>query len=226
MLSLKKLNLLFLENNREFAENMIETLNLYFDTIYHSLTIKNAIEYFHDQRVDVIISDIKVDDGNGLEFIRKVRVEDKHIPIIILSAYKDEAFLFDAIEFQILSYELKPLSYSGLLKVLDKLDKVFNSNKVFQIEEEIFYDFLTQEIELKNKKVVLTKKEILFINLLFKYPHKVLSYELIQKDVWEDTPMSISALKNFILRFRKKTGITKLVSLPNRGYKLNSNEKV
>jgi len=221
MVRLKKSNLLFLENNSEFATNMIEILNLYFNTIYHSTTIKNALEHFDDYRIDAIISDIKVDDGNGLKFIKKVRQENKNIPIIILSAYKDEAFLFDAIRLQILSYELKPLSYSQLLKVLKKFDNEINNNEIFQIEEEIIYNFLIQELLVDNKKVILTKKEILFIDLLFKYPNKVLTYALIQKDVWQDKPMSTSALKNFILRLRKKTGITKLISLPNRGYKLN-----
>ncbi len=224
MVRLKKFNLLLLENNSEFATNMIETLNLYFNTIYHSATIKNALEYFDDYRIDAIISDIKVDDGNGLEFIKKVRQGNKNIPIIILSAYKDEAFLFDAIKLQILSYELKPLSYSELLKLLEKLDKEINQNEIFHIEEAIVYDFLMQELLVKNKKILLTRKEILFLDLLFKYPNKVLTFTLIQQNVWEDKPMSTSALKNFILRLRKKTGITKLVSLPNRGYKLNSFE--
>jgi len=220
MVRLKTFNLLFLENNREFAQNTIETLEFFFNTIYHTPTIKEALEIFSDYRVDVIISDIKVDDGNGLEFIKKIRAKDKEVPIVILSAHKDEEFLFKAITLNLLSYELKPLNYDNFLKVLNKIDKYLNVNDTFLIQKGISYNFFTKEITASHKNIYLTKKEILFLELLAKNSKKILTYELIQKSVWEETPMTISALKNFILRLRKKTKITKLLSLANIGYKL------
>jgi len=222
MVRLKTFNLLFLENNKEFALNTIQTLEFFFNTIYHTSTIKKALEIYSDYRVDVIISDVKVNDGNGLEFIKKVRAEDKDIPIVILSAHKDEEFLFQAITLNLLSYELKPLSYNDFLQVLDKIDKQLNINETFLLEQDISYNFITKELTVFNENIRLTKKEILFLELLAKNSTKVLTYELIQKNVWEENTMTISALKNFILRLRKKAKITQLLSLANIGYKLTT----
>jgi len=222
MARLKNTNLLFLENNKEFAKNTIQTLEIYFDKVYHSPTIKDALIIFEDLRVNVIISDIKVDDGNGLDFIKKVRSQDKNIPIIILSAHKDEAFLFEAIGLNLLSYELKPLSYERLLNVLEMIKDALHSRETFYIEKDIVYNAETGELNVRGENIGLTKREVLFMELLIKFQNKVITYELIQKDIWEDKAMSVSALKNFILRFRKKSKISGLHSMPNMGYKFSS----
>ena len=70
---LKKFNILFLEDNIGFAKNTIELLNIYFKNVLHSQTINKAVKLFKKNTIDVIISDIKVKDGNGLEFIQKIR---------------------------------------------------------------------------------------------------------------------------------------------------------
>jgi response regulator of citrate/malate metabolism len=109
--SLKKLNLLFVEDNLPFARNTTEFLKNYFRKIIHAPSIKEALLEFEDNRIDLIFCDIKLQDGNGLDFIETVRAKNGAIPIVVLSAHKDEKFLFQAIPLGILSYELKPLKY-------------------------------------------------------------------------------------------------------------------
>ena len=121
---LKDLNILFLEDNEEFAQNTIEFLNIYFKKVYHSAYIKEALKLHSENKIDIIISDIKLHDGNGLNFIQTIRERDKETPIIVLSAHKDEDFLFRAIPLNITAYELKPLSYEKFLSLLKKLSLI------------------------------------------------------------------------------------------------------
>ena len=219
MVRLKNLNVLLLEDNIEFAQNTIKLLKLYFAKTIHSTTIKDALILFEDNKIDLIISDIKVADGNGLDFITSIREIDSQIPIVVLSAYKNEEFLFKAIPLNILSYELKPLEYKQLLSLLDKISDKFEVDYTV-INEKLKYKSDTCTIYKDDEAIPLTKKELLLIELLEKNKGKIVSKDMVQKYVWEDDIMSESALKNLIFRLRKKVDLEFIETVTNMGYRL------
>ncbi len=225
MTKLKELNVLFLEDNIGFAKYTIELLNMYFSSVHHSDTIARALELFEDNRIDVIISDIKVNDGNGLDFITKVRESDFDVPIIILSAHKDEDFLFKAIPLNIMSYELKPLGYDNFMLLLKKLLLKFESKPSVSICDGIEYDFNNKEILDNGQSVKLSKKETLLLELIIKYKGSVVTKEMIQNIVWADVVMSEPALKNLIFRLRKKISKEIISTVQDIGYKLEVETK-
>ena len=218
MNNLKKLNILLLEDNEEFAKNTIEFLQIYFQNTFHSISIKGALDLYNDYHIDIIISDIKVSDGNGLDFIKVIREKDENIPIVILSSYKDEDFLFKAIPLNICSYEVKPLSYDKLLSLLKLLSSKFEDKDSF-IYKNLTYDFKTKVLSIDNKLISLTKNEILFIELLI--VNKLITYDMIQRDVYREKIMSDSSIKNLLLRLRKKIPIDFITAVAGIGYKLS-----
>lgn len=222
MNKLKKLHLLFLEDNQEFAKNTIDTLELYFKTVNHCTTISSALATYNDQKIDVMISDIKLEAENGLDFIQEIRKVDSTTPIVVLSAHKDTDFLLQAIPLNILSYELKPLSYSGLMRLLEKISKQFNPDKLTYLSEGIQFSYKDKVLIENGESICLTKKEVLFIELLLKYKDSIVSPQMIQRDVYEDKEMGEGSIKNLIFRLRKKTVENFIVTVTNLGYKLSS----
>ncbi|MCX6076124.1 MAG: response regulator [Campylobacterales bacterium] len=217
---LKELNLLFLEDNEEFANNTIEFLGIYFKNIFHATSVQNAIKLFNDNKVDVIISDIKVHDGSGLAFVQKVRETNNEIPIVILSAHKEEDFLFKAIRLRIISYELKPLSYDKFMKLLERLQDIFKPKHILNFNNGIKYDFEKKEFEAEGKSIKLANQEILFVELMIKNIDKIVTTDMIQRSVWQEKTMSESALKNLLFRLRKKMGYDFITTIQCLGYKL------
>ncbi len=222
MNTLKKLTILLLEDNLEFAESFCETLKLEFKEVLHAKNLKKAFNLYHNNSIDIIISDIKIADENGLEFIQKVRETDKDTPVIILSAHKDENFLFQAIGLNILSYELKPLNYVNFTKLLQLIQNKFEFTHNYNFNNDLLYNSLSKEITYKNETIPLTKKEILFLELLLQNTQKLITQEEIQTYVWKEQDMSESALKNFLMRFRKKIPTNLVTTINGLGYKLNS----
>lgn len=221
MVTLKQFNILFLEDNLEFAQNTTELFNIYFNRIHHCDSIKEAKRLFNIKNIDIIISDIKIKDTNGLEFVRYVRDTNNNIPIIILTAFKDEDFLLKAIPLNISSYQLKPLSYENFINVTTLLSKKLKSEQTLEITKDIEFNIYTKEL-FKNKKYIdLTKKEALFVDLLFTNKQKIVSYEMMQNSIWGEKEMSQSAIKNFILRLRKKIDKEFITTVSGRGYKLS-----
>jgi len=221
MNELKQFNVLFLEDNMGFTHNTVEFLNLYFKKVFHSQTVKQALEIFDDNHINVIISDIKLKDGNGLEFIKNIRKKDIHVPIIVLSAHKDENFLLEAIPLNISSYQIKPISYEDFISVLELISQKFKSTQTIDTHNNIEFNLYTKELFINKKHINLTKKETIFIELLFKNKQIVVTHEMIQNKVWEDKIMSTSAIKNFILRIRKKINQDFLTTVHGVGYKLS-----
>jgi len=217
---LKKFNVLFLEDNIGFAKNTIELLDIYFNEIFHSQTINKAIEIFNKNSIDIIISDIKVKNGNGLEFIQNIREKNKNIPIIILTSFKDEEFLLQAIPLNISSYQMKPLSYENFINMLQVLSQKLKFKQTIYISNNLEFNIYTKELYENKQHINLTKKESLFMELLCKNKQITITYEMIQNNIWNEKTMSNSAMKNFILRLRKKTNKDFIKTVQGIGYKL------
>ena len=217
---LKKANLLFIEDNEEFAKNTKELLAFYFKEVYHAPSIKSANEIINDYKIDFIITDVKLGDGNGLNFIKQLRDDDNFTPAIILSSYKDEKLLLQAIPLHVEAYELKPLSHEQFQNIMKKISLVLKPKNTFIINDELKYNEKSKEILYKSQKIQLTKKEISFIEYLIKKSPEVVSPDMIQVNVWENKIMSNSAIKNLILRLRKKVPVEFIVSVGGVGYKL------
>jgi len=50
---------------------------------------KQALHKFEENHLDLLIMDIKMPDIDGLQVLKKIRVVNKELPIIIISAYKN-----------------------------------------------------------------------------------------------------------------------------------------
>lgn len=222
MSGLKSYNLLFLEDNLNFAKNTSEFFSLLFHSVYHAASIKEALRLFQKNTIHLIISDIKVEDGNGLEFIEAIRREDSHVPIIVLSAHKDEDFLFRAIRLGLCDYLLKPIVHDELMEALKKAQAIMEQIycHIKHLKEEYYYDYSKQVLVVENREVTLTDKESRLIELLLKQPATAISKMAIEVAVYGDEGMSDSALKNLLLRLRKKTDPEFIRTVPGIGYRL------
>lgn len=219
--NLKHLTVLFLEDNEQFAHNTIKLLNFYFKEVIHCVSIKSAKKLFNEVEIDLIISDLKVTDGIAIDFIKNIRQKDKQTPIIILSAHKDEQFLFDAIPLQIMNYLVKPISFEDFESVIKDCSNYFNDYiKVIELGKNIKYDYQRKSILMDHEEYSLTKREVLFIEILIKNKHKITTKDDIQRAVWKEQSMSDAALKNMLLRLRKKVARDIFVTVQNIGYKL------
>jgi len=222
MKQLKNYNLLFIEDNQVFAKNTKDILDLYFKKVYLTPSIKGAKEIFSKENIHIIFSDIKVEDGIGLDFISDVRLYGSQIPIVVISAHLDRDFLFHSIPLKLVDYIVKPIEYKSLMNTLkrceDLLTKQFNEIEIYH---NTFYRKNRKDI-LKEKTIIpLTGKESLLIELLIS-KEDIVSKEEIQDSVWQDEIMSDSALKNLLLRLRKKVGKEFIKTVTNIGYKLQN----
>jgi YesN/AraC family two-component response regulator len=114
-------NILFLDDEESIL-NMYKRLlrgsefNCFFA---HNVTeAKNIIE---TQKIDLVVSDYRLEQETGLDFIKQMRERNIKIPMIILSGYAEEEFVKKALELSIVQdFVLKPISSNDLRSVLNK----------------------------------------------------------------------------------------------------------
>ena len=88
---------------------------------FYAQTTEQAKIILEDQKIDLIISDYRLEQETGLEFLTELRKEMKDTPMIILSGYAEESFIKEAINSKtIQEYLLKPISLNEFKSLIHK----------------------------------------------------------------------------------------------------------
>ena len=112
--------ILVVEDDRGLNQGVAMALK---NPMYHFLsayTLKEAIEYWEDNQIDMVILDINLPDGSGYGFLESVRKESQ-IPVIMLTANDMEIDEVRGIEMGADDYITKPFSLMVLRARVERL---------------------------------------------------------------------------------------------------------
>ena len=222
---LKNLNILYIEDEKNIRLNIKKTLELFCENVFDAENILNAKEILTKQRIDIIISDINLPDMSGIDFVKEIRIRDKTIPIILLSAYTEKEFLLEATKLKLVDYLTKPINFKDLNNALQKcVEEILdNSRYIITFKNNIQYNVSHNCLIDNNEKeeIRLTNKELDLLNFLIKNNNRVCSAEELKSAIWDDyLEATDSALKNLLNKVRKKIGKESIINISGVGYKL------
>jgi len=80
-----------------------------------------GLELFREHRPDIVLTDINMPVMNGIQMAREIKAIEPEAVIVAVTAYSDTSYLLSAIEIGIHHYVMKPVNYSELFKVIDKI---------------------------------------------------------------------------------------------------------
>jgi two-component system, OmpR family, response regulator VanR len=218
---LKDKTILFVEDNAEFAANTTTLLTIFVQRVIHVSTLTEAHDALDSELIHIIITDIKLKNENGIDFIRDIRSCDTEIPIIIISGHKDEEFLFRSIPLNLTAYLLKPIKYEDLIDALERCSEKLSvaNQRLKELKEGWVYESETKTLLKEGKTYSLNKKEALFMELLSINRDRLITKDMLQSSVWKEDEMSDSAITNFILRIRRRFGKNFIYTIPDLGYR-------
>lgn len=75
---------------------------------------KEALEYIKNHSIDLLITDLKMPEMNGIELIKRLRLSDSKLPILVLTTFDDNELFVQAIREGANGFLLKDVEYDKL----------------------------------------------------------------------------------------------------------------
>ncbi|GIX40330.1 MAG: acetoacetate metabolism regulatory protein AtoC [Leptospiraceae bacterium] len=131
-MKLNNKTIIFIEDNDTYRQGITEFLQMHKLKIIEATNKKEALEQFYKNRnkIDLILSDLKLPDGNGIEILKEIKQIDSTIPFIFLTGQPDVESAVEALKAGAWDYLTKPVDLQHLLhKIQSCLE-----NRLLQLE--------------------------------------------------------------------------------------------
>jgi len=191
---------------------------------------KEAYHVFKKHIFDICIFDVMLPEMDGFELAKKIRVENKHIPIIFLTARSMQEDKIEGLKLGGDDYLTKPFNIEELcLKI-----EVFLRRKEISKELRDSYKIGCYHLNVKEQKLclgeeerTLTLKEAKLLSLLTQKENTIIKRENILINLWGKNDYFLGrSLDVFISRLRKYLKDDENICIENIrgvGFKLNIN---
>lgn len=212
------MKLLLVEDNQSIIKGLVYALeqNKY-DVIVKS-TVKDTIEYLKDNKVDLIILDISLPDGDGFELYKN---HIKNTKTIFLTARDTEDDIVKGLEMGADDYITKPFSTRELMARINKSLSTKGNNKI-KIKD-ITFDLDKMEVSKNDEIINLSSLELKILNLLFSNINKVVTRQSIIEHIWEWTGNDVydNTVTVYMKRIREKLDSDIIITLKGVGYRID-----
>lgn len=223
MLLLKEKKVLFAEDDVITRTQMTEILEMLFAKVYVACDGEEAYYLYEDESPDIVITDIKMPKKDGLNLIRRIRQNNYEIPIILMTSFAEQEMLLNAANMSIDGYLVKPVELEKLTSTVCKaIQRTHKNEGLISLGKQLYYNSATRELYHGGSVIVLGIKEQELLALLLKNRHKTVTKDEIGKELWPLDPICESAIKNIVLRLRKKMGEDIIISVRGIGYRIDT----
>lgn len=222
----------------EDEPNLGETLSDYLCSLSFNVNwAKSALEarqFFQNSPPSIVLMDIGLPDGNGIELAKEFRSKDKSLTLLFLSALNDPETRLHGLEIGADDYITKPFALKELVLRLNKTLKIAESK--LNMADEIVHGplkiwFQRFEVQNANGEILnLSQKECEILEILYKKRGQAIPREEIIESVWgSDRFPSNRTVDNYIVKLRKwcetdEESHISIQSIRSVGYKLNIKE--
>ena len=197
--------ILLLEDDRALNRGISLKLEKEGYEVLSAFSVKEAEEQFQKGKLDLIISDITLPDGNGMDFCREVR-KRSDVYIIFLTALDQEVDIVNGYDCGADDYITKPFSLLVLIsKVNACMRRTEKQSGQILISGDLEVHCHTMQVYRTTYAIVLIKKESQLLICLMEHAGTVLTKEQILERVWDKdgqfvddntVTVNISRLKN------------------------------
>jgi DNA-binding response OmpR family regulator len=221
------MKLLLVEDNIHLAEDMVQFLVNNGFVVEHAATMNEGLEKINVYQYDMVIVDIGLPDGNGLDLIKEMKTREIDTSILIVTAKNAIDDKVHGLDLGADDYITKPFHKAELnarIRSILRRNK-FSSSNILRMDE-IKIDIIAAQTFINEKPIVLTKKEYDLLLYFMYNRNRVLTKESIAEHLWGDhidQADSYDFIYNHIKNLRKKIitagGKDYIKSMYGMGYK-------
>ena len=213
-----------MEDDRRVSAVMVSMLQRRGYEVEHAATATAALEA---APCDLVLLDMNLPDGDGLDVCRALRARNEQVGIIAVTARGEERDRVTGLRVGADDYVVKPFSMAELEARIEALLRrsVRLPPPAREIAEigPLRIDLAARTVHLDDVPITLTRKEFDVLASLARQPGVALSRERILLDVWQTTWSGKHTLEVHVASLRAKLGRPDLVeTVRGVGYRLRS----
>ena len=211
------MKILLVEDNLNIRESLEYSFKVKNINLVSKSNIKDTLNYLENNKVDLIILDVTLPDGNGFD-LYKNQIKNMEIPVIFLTARDSEEDIVNALDMGASDYLTKPFRTGELIA---RINKILNK-KTISVKN-ITYDLNKMCVYKDDKVVNLTTLELKILGLLFSNINKVVTRDKIIDSIWEWTGNDVNdnTVTVYMKRIREKLDSDIIITLKGIGYRID-----
>src|SRR5215471_16806126 len=117
---MKKKRLLFVDDDPEMRSLIIDFFQSEGYSISEAIHGKDALEHLANEDFDVIITDLRMQEMDGLALLKEIRLRNPQLPVILITAFGSIETAVEAIKEGATNFIPKPLKMQTLKAIVDK----------------------------------------------------------------------------------------------------------
>lgn len=182
-----KLRVLVVEDDRDIRSLVQSTLGVEGYEVRTAVSVSEALAMVQHAMPDVVLLDLGLPDGDGLELVQNIRRQHT-LPILIISARHQETEKVKLLDAGADDYLTKPFSVGELLArmrvALRHRGTAVAPTSTVHRHEELFVDLNTRTVTVDGQPVRLTPTEFKLLARLVRSAGKVVTHRQLLGDVW------------------------------------------
>lgn len=182
------MRILLVEDEEKVSRFIVRGLTAESFAVDAALDGQTGLELAITYNYDLIVLDLMLPRLNGSELLRRIRLKDHRVPILMLTARDAVADKVEHLEAGADDYLTKPFAFAepmARIKALLRRGSVDRPNVLRVAELEV--DRLTQQVRRASRRIELTAKEYALLEYLMANAGRVLSRTMIIDHVWDQS---------------------------------------
>ena len=223
---MSKIKVLLAEDEASLGMIVKESLETRNFTVFHAENGEEAFDIYRKEKPDVLVLDVMMPKKDGFTLAKEIRLDDKKIPIIFLTAKSQTSDVLEGFNNGGNDYLKKPFSIEELIvrikSLLNRIETKTNVNAI-KIGNYLF-NLTKQTLENSVEIQQLTHREAQLLFHLFEKKNEILDRTFILNKLWgNDDFFNARSMDVFISKLRKKLKKDrniKIINIRGFGYKL------
>ena len=214
------MDILLIEDNEVIIKGLVYSFSKSNYHLVFKKDLQSAKCYLERQRVSLVILDMMLPDGDGLDFFQEY-LKPRDIKTIFLTAKDDEDIVASSLEMGADDYLTKPFSTKELLA---RINKILKQNKIIKVKD-IVFDLDKMVVKQNERVIPFTSIELKLLSLLFTNLNKVVRRGLIIDTIFDATGNDVDdhTVTVYLQRIREKLGTSKdiITTIKGVGYRID-----